>query len=186
MNKALLLLLLVDEARRQASRYEGYRREVKLEECLVELNNRRPIELPSHLPQEPESMLAVLQQLGPRIGLLSLVLSQEFPDKFLLYRAPLLDREIFDGLAFFADLEPSFRFPFASVGNDLDAAERQLIQALTPCFNVSLNAAPISLPSMYRPVNANFRFRHGLNHLKREAERAVKADEAKAWLQEMD
>ena len=75
---------------------------------------------------------------------------------------------------------------FTSVGNNLDAAERQLIQAQTPCFNVSLNAAPISLPSMYRPVNANFRFRHGLNHLKREAERAVKADEAKAWLQEMD
>lgn len=75
---------------------------------------------------------------------------------------------------------------FTSVGHDLDAAERQLIQALTPCFNVSLNAAPISLPSMYRPVNAKFRFRHGLNHLKREAERAVKADEAKAWLQEMD
>jgi hypothetical protein len=35
-------------------------------------------------------------------------------------------------------------------------------------------------------VNAQFRFRHGLNHLKREAERAVKADDNNAWIQEME
>jgi len=75
---------------------------------------------------------------------------------------------------------------FNSVDNDLDAAERQLIQALLPCFNVSLNAAPTPIPGEYRPMNAKFRFRHGLSQLKREAERAVMADEKKAWIQELD
>ena len=75
---------------------------------------------------------------------------------------------------------------FDEVGNNLDTAERQLIQARTPCFNVSLNAAPAPIPSAYRPMNAKFRFRHGLNQLKREAERAVRADENKAWIQEAD
>ncbi len=72
---------------------------------------------------------------------------------------------------------------FDNVGNDLDAAERQLIQAFLPCFNVSLNSAPTPIPSEYRPMNAQFRFRHGLNQLKREAERAVKSEDAKSWIQ---
>lgn len=75
---------------------------------------------------------------------------------------------------------------FDEVGNNLDAAERQLIQAFSPCFNVSLNSAPTPIPSAYRSVNAQFRFRHGLNQLKREAERVVKAEDAEAWLEGMD
>ena len=74
---------------------------------------------------------------------------------------------------------------FAEVGNNLDAAERQLIQMHTPCFNVSLNAAPTPIPSAYHPMNAKFRFRHGLSQLKREAERAVMADEKKSWIQDL-
>ena len=74
---------------------------------------------------------------------------------------------------------------FDAVGNNLSAAERQLIEAFLPCFNVSLNSAPTPIPSVYRPVNAPFRFRHGLNHLKREAERAVRADDNKLWMQEL-
>ncbi|MBI5935874.1 MAG: GIY-YIG nuclease family protein [Chloroflexi bacterium] len=75
---------------------------------------------------------------------------------------------------------------FDEVGNDLDAAERQLIQAFLPCFNISLNSAPTHIPSEYRPMNAKFRFRHGLNQLKREAERAVRADDSKVWIEELN
>lgn len=89
-------------------------------------------------------------------------------------------------MKFTIELMSSKSEQFNEVGNNLDAAERQLIQAWTPCFNVTQNAAPTPLPSAYRPVNAKFRFRHGLSQLKREAERAVKADEAQAWLREMD
>lgn len=72
---------------------------------------------------------------------------------------------------------------FAEVGNNLDAAERQLIQIFSPCFNVSLNSAPTPIPSEYRPMNAKFRFRHGLSQLKREAEHAVRADDSTNWIE---
>lgn len=88
-------------------------------------------------------------------------------------------------MKFTIELMSSKSEQFKGVGNDLDAAERQLIQTWTPCFNVTQNAAPTPVPSAYRPVNAKFRFRHGLNQLKREAERAVKAEEAEMWIEGM-
>jgi hypothetical protein len=72
---------------------------------------------------------------------------------------------------------------FNSVGNDLNLAERQLIQLWSPCFNVSQNIIPTPLPQAYRPVNAKFRYRRSLNQLIREAERAVRAEETKNWIQ---
>ncbi|MCG2786506.1 MAG: hypothetical protein L6461_15550 [Anaerolineae bacterium] len=73
---------------------------------------------------------------------------------------------------------------FASLGNDLNAAERSLIQQYTPCFNVSLNSQPTPLPSAYLPPNARLRCGH-LNKLIHQAERAVRAEDNQAWIKEI-
>ncbi len=75
---------------------------------------------------------------------------------------------------------------FAGVGHDLSAAERQLIQNYSPCFNVSLNNQPTPIPNSYLPANASLRCSRSLNKLIHQAERAVRADEAKLWMQEME
>ena len=75
---------------------------------------------------------------------------------------------------------------FDIVEHDLDAAERQLIHELTPCFNVSLNEQPSPLPQAYLPTNAPFRRRYSLNKLIHEAERSVKAEDAQRWLRELE
>ena len=75
---------------------------------------------------------------------------------------------------------------FDVVGNDLSASERLLIQRWIPCFNVSQNTQPTPLPNSYLPPNAPFRRRRGLNMLIHEAERAVKAEDTKLWLEDME
>lgn len=70
---------------------------------------------------------------------------------------------------------------FNSVGNDLNSAERQLIQLWSPCFNISQNPLPTPLPNCYLPANARFRCRRSLNRLIHQAERAVRADDAAVW-----
>jgi hypothetical protein len=87
---------------------------------------------------------------------------------------------------FAVELMSSQSEQFYEVGNDLNAAERQLIQDLSPCFNVSQNNQPIPLPNYYHPPNSKFRRRESLNKLIHEAERAVKAEDAMNWLQELD
>ena len=66
---------------------------------------------------------------------------------------------------------------FAAVGYDLSAAERQLIERWSPCFNVSLNREPTQMPLQYRPPNARLQC-GGLNKLIHQAERVVKVDDA--------
>jgi hypothetical protein len=75
---------------------------------------------------------------------------------------------------------------FDAVGNDLSASERLLIQRWSPCFNVSQNSQPAPVPDSYLPPNAPFRRRRSLNALIREAERAVKAEDTKLWMQDME
>ena len=72
---------------------------------------------------------------------------------------------------------------FDAVGNELSVAERLLIQRWSPCFNVSQNSQPTPVPDSYLPPNAPFRRRRSLNMLIHEAERAVKADDTKLWLE---
>lgn len=83
---------------------------------------------------------------------------------------------------FTVELLSSQSAQFDGVG-DLNAAERRLIQRWSPCFNVSQNETPKSLPETYLPPNAPFRRRRGLNSLIREAEQAVKAEDTKKWLE---
>jgi hypothetical protein len=75
---------------------------------------------------------------------------------------------------------------FNIVGNDVNAAERLLIQRWSPCFNLSQNNQPTPLPNSYLPPNAPFRRRRSLNMLIHEAERTVKADNTKLWLENME
>lgn len=75
---------------------------------------------------------------------------------------------------------------FNSLGNDVNAAERWLIQHWSPCFNVSQNNQPTPLPNSYLPPNAPFRRRRSFNMLIHEAERAVKAEDTKLWLETIE
>lgn len=75
---------------------------------------------------------------------------------------------------------------FNPLENDLDAAERFLIQQWAPCFNVSLNNQPTPVPPAYLPANGRLRCARSLNRLLHEAERAVKAEEARHWIQELE
>ena len=75
---------------------------------------------------------------------------------------------------------------FNTVGNDLNAAERLLIQQWLPCFNVSLNVQPTPLPTSYLPPNSKFRCSRSLNKLIHEAERAVKAEDNQLWMQGLE
>ena len=89
-------------------------------------------------------------------------------------------------MSFTLELLSSHSRQFDIVGNELNAAERLLIQQSSPCFNVSQNSQPRPLPDVYLPPNAPFRRRRSLNSLIHEAERAVQMDEAKHWLKTME
>ena len=75
---------------------------------------------------------------------------------------------------------------FEAVENDVFAAERQLIQQWTPCFNMAQNSQPTPVPLSYLPYNARLRCSRSLNTLIHQAERTVKADEAAHWLEDMN
>jgi hypothetical protein len=74
---------------------------------------------------------------------------------------------------------------FKSVENNLNAAERALIQQWTPCFNVSQNRQPTPVPYPYFPYNARLRC-GSLRKLIYQAERAVKAEDRQRWMQELE
>ena len=75
---------------------------------------------------------------------------------------------------------------FSSSGNDLNAAERTLIQHWSPCLNVSQNRQPTVVPGSYLPPNARLRCSRSLNKLIYQAERAVKAEDRQRWIQELE
>lgn len=89
-------------------------------------------------------------------------------------------------MSFTIELLSSKSKQFGDVGNDLNASERLLIQRWSPCFNISQNSQPTPLPNSYLPPNAPFRRRRSLNMLIHEAERAVKADDTKLWLENLE
>jgi hypothetical protein len=74
---------------------------------------------------------------------------------------------------------------FGVVGNELSASERLLMQRWSPCFNIAQNHQPTPVPNSYLPPNAPFRRRQSLNMLIHEAERVVKAEDTKLWIQNM-
>jgi hypothetical protein len=88
-------------------------------------------------------------------------------------------------MKFTIELMSSHCADFESIGYDLNAAERQLIERWSPCFNVSLNNQQTPLPSQYAPANARLRC-GGLNKLIHQAERVVKADDTRLLLEELE
>ena len=88
-------------------------------------------------------------------------------------------------MSFTIELMSSQSERFDDVGNGLNDSERLLIQRWSPCFNISQNDQPTTLPVSYLPANAPFRRRRSLNALIHEAERTVKADDAKLWLENL-
>jgi hypothetical protein len=87
-------------------------------------------------------------------------------------------------MKFVIELMSSKSEEFVNSGNDLNAAERQLIEGWAPCFNISLNVQPTPIPIQYLPPNARPRFRRSLNKLIHEAARVVQAEETKRLLDE--
>lgn len=71
------------------------------------------------------------------------------------------------------------------VRNDLNAAERWLIEQGAPCFNAALNSEPTPLPRHYCPPTAPIRCSRSLNKLTYEAERAVQTAERRRLMQEI-
>ena len=74
---------------------------------------------------------------------------------------------------------------FEVVGNNLSASERMLIQRWSPCFNISQNGQPTPVPNTYLPPNAPFRRRRSLRMLIHDAERAVRSEDAKIWIKNL-
>ncbi|HET9908680.1 MAG TPA: hypothetical protein VFQ23_18675 [Anaerolineales bacterium] len=89
-------------------------------------------------------------------------------------------------MSFTIELFSSQSEQFGEVGNELNASERLLIQRWSPCFNVSQNSQPTPVPAAYLPPNAPFRRRRSLLALTHEAARAVKAEDAKLWAQNVE
>ena len=87
-------------------------------------------------------------------------------------------------LNFQIELLSSRAAQFAMVAHNLNAAEGTLIRQWSPCFNEALNHQPTLLPHGYFPPNAKLRCSRNLNHLIREAQRAVRAEERQRWLTE--
>ena len=89
-------------------------------------------------------------------------------------------------MKFSIELLSSGSSPFAAAGNDLNAAERALIQRWSPCFNTSGNSRPTPLPARYRPPNAPLRCGRSFRKLLYQAAHAVQAEEAEQWMRELE
>ena len=89
-------------------------------------------------------------------------------------------------MSFTIELLSSRSEQFGLVGNELSPAERLLIQQWSPCFNVSQNNKPTPVPGFYLPSNAPFRRRRSLTMLLHEAERAVRAEDTKLWIDDLE
>ena len=85
-------------------------------------------------------------------------------------------------LRFSIELMSSQSARFANIDHDLNAAERDLIVELAPCFNDALNSQPTLLPARYATPNSKPLCSRSLNKLIHEAERAVRAEDKRSWL----
>jgi len=87
-----------------------------------------------------------------------------------------------DSLRFIIELMSSSSTRFNSVENDPDAAERQLIEQLLPCFNEALNRRPTPLPSPYSSPSAAGRHPKSIKTMIHDAARACQLeDSVKLW-----
>lgn len=88
-------------------------------------------------------------------------------------------------MKFTVELLCSHSADFADVQHDRDAAERSLIEQLTPCFNLSLNAEPTRLPDCYLPATVAPRCSRSLRKLIMEASISLQAEQRRKWLADL-
>ena len=79
-------------------------------------------------------------------------------------------------MRFVVELMHSQSTRFAPLGNDLDAAERHLIEQLSPCFNEALNSQPTPLPGKYSPPSARGRRPKSIKRMMHDAARACQLE----------
>jgi hypothetical protein len=97
---------------------------------------------------------------------------RSLPGRFVLCNWPR-------ALRFTVELLHSSAARFRAVGYDLDAAERVLIEELSPCFNETFNRCPTPLPGCYAAPNALVRRPRTLRHMVRDAEQAVRRERSR-------
>ncbi len=86
-------------------------------------------------------------------------------------------------MRFVVELMDSQSARFDPVGNDLDAAERYLIEQLSPCFNEALNDHPTPLPVKYAPPSAKGRRPKSIKRMMHDAARACQLEHnRKQWI----
>ena len=95
--------------------------------------------------------------------------------RFVLYNWPR-------SMHFVVELMHSQSARFDPLGNDLDAAERYLIEQLSPCFNEAWNSHPTPLPDKYAPPGARGRRPKSIKRMMHDAARACQLEEdRKQW-----
>lgn len=119
MNKYLLFEWILNDLEKNLENYYPAKtiENLKLEDVLFELNNRKLVDLPLSLPQTPEEMIPILREhFKDDVTRISLLLNHHFPDQYFFYRVSKLEPEIFLGFQFFSDVIPDFDFSFDKVG----------------------------------------------------------------------
>lgn len=72
---------------------------------------------------------------------------------------------------------------FAVVDNNLLKAEEMLIKMYKPCFNISQNTKPSSIPEIYLPPGSEIRCSRSLTKLRYQAEQSIRNDERQKWME---
>ena len=73
---------------------------------------------------------------------------------------------------------------FADVGNIVLRAEEMLIKRHKPCFNISQNSDPSSIPEYYFPPSSSIRSPRSLIRMRYQAEQSILNDNRKKWMEE--
>lgn len=90
---------------------------------LLELNNRRPLNIPPDFNDTIQSfkiddngenrLISYIKNIFKSdISSISLILNNLYPEKYLFYRVSMLENEIFSGFKFLSDIIEKFNFPF--------------------------------------------------------------------------
>ncbi|PQO25135.1 hypothetical protein C5Y96_26925 [Blastopirellula marina] len=96
----------------------GPKEERSLKDDLFELANRieSRLVLPPELPGDSETAIPILRELyNDDVAKISLILSHFWPEEYLFIRVASLNRELFAGFEFFAEVEPLFDFSFSTL-----------------------------------------------------------------------
>jgi hypothetical protein len=156
MNSIYVVNLLLENAERFSSEfYDGsyaYDLDTGIKDLLLELNNRRPLNIPPDfnnaiqsfkLDDNEENKLTsyIRNTFKNDISSISLILNYLYPEKYLFYRVSMLENEIFAGFKFLSDIIDDFDFPFSKIGEGKSSFDNYL----------QLNKSLYSLANMVWP-----------------------------------